>query len=155
MDGEKQSQQKLFTSWTSLSFDLVHKYLSKKQSTTLGHLHQPQKFLRSTQEKVIQPDPDPEQDQLPSSTQSEDTNIVFLKRVDITGKNYTDQTGRFPVTSSKGITYILVTYNYESNNIHAEPLKTRSSWDLKTALPKTPQLIYQQRVETSPTYPVK
>ena len=49
--------------------------------------------------------------------ESEDTNIVFLKTVDITGKKFTDQTGRFPVTST-------------------EPLKTRSGLDLTTAYKK-------------------
>ena len=111
----------------------MQKYLSKKQSTILGHLQQPRKGLRSTQEKVLQSEPDPEQYQFTPSTQSEDTNLVFLKKVDLTRKIYTDQTGRFPVTSSKGNKYILVEYHYEPNTIHAEPLKTRSGLDLKTA----------------------
>ena len=85
--------------------------------------------------------------------QSEDTNIVFLKTVDLTGKIYTDQTGRFPVTSRKGNKYILVTYHYDSNTIHAEPLKTISVLDLKTAYQKYPQLIDHHRLEISPTYP--
>ena len=38
-----------FTSWPDLSFDLVHKHLSKKQSTILGHLQQLRKGLRSKQ----------------------------------------------------------------------------------------------------------
>ena len=48
-----------FTYWPGLSFDLVQKYLSKKRSTLLGHLQQPRKSLRSTQEKVLQSEPDP------------------------------------------------------------------------------------------------
>ena len=97
----------------------MHKYLSNKKSNIIGHLQQPRKGLRSTQEKLIHPEPDPEEDQFPPSTQSEDTNLVFLKTMDLTGKMYTDQTGRFPVTSSKGNKYILVAYHYESNAIHA------------------------------------
>ena len=81
----------------------------QKKSTILGHLQKPRKGLRSTQENLIQSEPDPEQDQFPPSKQSEDTNLVFLKIMDITGKIYTYQTGRFPVTSSKGKKYILVT----------------------------------------------
>ena len=72
--------------------------------------------------------------------------------MDLTGKKYTDQTGRFPVTSSKGNKYILAAYHYDSNTIHAEPLKTISGLDLTTALQKTPQLIDQQRLETAPKY---
>ena len=125
-----------FTSWPGLLFDLVHKYLSKKQSTILGHIQQPRKGLRSTQEKVIQSDTDSEQDQFPPSTQSKDINLVFLKTVDIIGKIYTDQTGRFSVTYSKRSKYILVCYYYDSNTIHSEPLKTRSGLDLKTSYQK-------------------
>ena len=131
----------LFTSWPGLSLNLVHKQLLKKQSTILGHLQQLWKCLISTQEHFIHSEPDPEQDQLPQSTQSEDTNIVFFKTVDLSGGIYTDQTGRFPVTSSKGNNYILVAYNCDSNTIHAEPLKTRSGLDLTTAYQKLHRLL--------------
>ena len=125
-----------FISWPGLSLDLVHKHLSKKQSTILRHLQQPRNGLRSPQEKVIHSDPDPEQDQFPPSTQSEETNLVFFKTVDISGNIYTDQIGRFPVTSSQGNKYILVAYHYDSSTIHAEPINTRSWLDLKTAYQK-------------------
>ena len=75
-----------FTSWPGLSLDLVHKHITKKQTTILGHLQQPQKGLRSTQEKVMHPNLDPEHDQFPQATQSENNNIVFFKTVDISGK---------------------------------------------------------------------
>ena len=68
--------------------------------------------------------------------QSEYTNIVFLKTVDLTGNIYTYKTGRLPVTSSKVNKYILVAYQYDSNTIHAETLKTRSGLDLNTAYQK-------------------
>ena len=104
----KEITKNFFTSWPGLSFALVQKYLSKKQSTIIGHLQQPRKGLRSTQEKVLQSEPYTGQDQFTSSMQSEDTNILFLKTVDLIGIVYTDKAGRLPVTSSKGNTYILV-----------------------------------------------
>ena len=113
--------------------ELVQKHLKEKQSTILGHLQQPRKGLRSTRDKIMHPDPDPEQDQLPPATQSENTNLVFFKTVDLSGKIYTYQTGRFPVTSIRGNKYILVAYHFDSNTIHSEPLKTRSGLDLTTA----------------------
>ena len=121
--------------------DLVHKHLKKKQSTILGHLQQPRKGLRPTQKKVMHPDPDPEHDQFPQATQSENTNLFFFKTFDISEKMYTDQTGRFPVTSSKGNKYILVAYHFESNTIHTEPLKTRSGLDLTAAYQKLHRLL--------------
>ena len=145
------NHKKFFTYWLGLSFDLVQKYLSKKHSTILGSLQQRRKGLRSTQEKVIQSEPYPEQDQFPPSTQSEDTNLVFIKTVDLTGKMYTDQTGRFPFTSIKGNKYILVAYHYDSKTIHVKPQKNIRP-RFNNSLPKTPQLIDQRRLETSPTY---
>ena len=130
-----------FTYWPGLSLDLVHKHLTKKQSTILGHFQQPWKGLRSTQEKVMHSEPDQEHDQFPQSTQSENTNIFFFKTVDLYGKMYTDQTGRFTVTSSKGNTYILVAYHYDSNKIKAEPLKKRSDLDLTAAYQKLHRLL--------------
>ena len=101
LDGEKKPQKNFFTSLPGLESGLAQKYFTKKQPTILRHLQQPRKGLLSTQEKVIQsepePEPHPEQEQFPPPTQSEDTNIVFLKAVDLTRKFYTDQTGRLPM----------------------------------------------------------
>ena len=58
----------------------------KKQSTILGHLQQPRKGLKSTQEKVMHSEPDPENDQFPQATQSENTNLVFFKIGYLSGK---------------------------------------------------------------------
>ena len=52
-----------------------------------------------------------------------------------------DQTGRFPVTSSKGKKYTLGAYHYDSNTIHAEPLKTRSGLDLTIDYQKIHKLL--------------
>ena len=121
--------------------DLVHKHLTKKQSTILGNLQQPQKGLRSTQEKFMHSYQDPEHDQFLQATQSENTNVVFFKTVYLSGKIYIDQTGRFPVTSSKGNKYILAAYHFDSNTIHAEPLKTRSGLDITAAYQKLHSLL--------------
>ena len=61
--------------------------------------------------------------------------------MDLKGKNYTDQTGRFPVTSSNGNKYILVTYNYDSNTIHVEPLKKIPGLDLTKSYQKLHRLL--------------
>jgi hypothetical protein len=54
------------------------------------------------------------------------THMVFVKAIERTGQIYTDQTGTFPITSSKGSKYLMVLYDYDSNAILAEPLKFRS-----------------------------
>jgi len=59
-----------------------------------------------------------------------------MRNEDAVGKIYTDQTGRFLVKHTRGNKYILVAYNYDSNTILAEPLKTRTGPDLLAAYTK-------------------
>ena len=54
------------------------------------------------------------------------TQMAYLQTVEFTGKVSTDQTGRFPVTSSRGSKYLMVLYNHNSNAILAEPLTSRN-----------------------------
>jgi hypothetical protein len=49
------------------------------------------------------------------------------------GQIYTDQTGRFPVVSSKGNKYIMILYDYDSNAILAQPIKDRTAPELLKA----------------------
>ena len=48
--------------------------------------------------------------------------MAYLQIVQFTRKLSTDQTGRFPVTSSCGSKYLMVLYDHNSNAILAEPL---------------------------------
>jgi hypothetical protein len=54
----------------------------------------------------------------------------------VTGQIFTDQTGRFPVVSSKGNKYVMVLYDYDSNAILAEPIKSRNQSELVRAYQK-------------------
>ena len=58
------------------------------------------------------------------------TKMSFLKSIEVTGKISTDQTGRFPVSSSRSSKYLMVLYKYDSNAIIAEPLKLCSEHEL-------------------------
>ena len=71
--------------------------------------------------------------QSPPEILTERTNQLFLKVIEFSSKIYTDQTGRFPVTSSRGYKYIMIAYDYYSNNILAEPIKSRTSLHIKNA----------------------
>jgi hypothetical protein len=54
------------------------------------------------------------------------THMVYVKAIQATGQIFTDQTGKFPITSSRGNKYVMVLYDYDSNSILTEPLKSRS-----------------------------
>jgi hypothetical protein len=51
--------------------------------------------------------------------------MVFVEAIDATGPIYTNQTGRFPITSSQQHKYIMVSYDYDSNWIFTEPLTSQ------------------------------
>ena len=53
----------------------------------------------------------------------------------------TDQTGQFPVISSRGYKYLMVVYVKDCNAILAEPLKSRNGTDLLQAYTKIHQYL--------------
>jgi hypothetical protein len=104
----------------------VEKYLSKSTSTAKGHLNQQRQNARKTKIKDAQ---------LLNSENNQDhgikTQFVYAAIIDA-GQIYTDQTGRFPVVSSKGNKYIMILCDYDSNAILAQPIKDRSPWIIKS-----------------------
>jgi hypothetical protein len=99
-----------FSSWPGLNEHSVEKYLSKSTSTAKCHLNQQRQNARTTKIKDAQ---------LIDSETDQDHGIkaqfVYTATIDA-GQIYTDQTGRFPVVSSKGTT----------NAILAQPIKDRT-----------------------------
>ena len=55
---------------------------------------------------------------------------MTLKCMEVSGKMFTEQTGQFPNSSSRGYQYIMVAYNQDSNDILAKPLKTQAEHEL-------------------------
>ena len=53
-----------------------------------------------------------------------------------TGNMFSDQTGYFLVTSSKGNKYITIMYDYDSNNILGEAIKSRTGDELSRVFKK-------------------
>jgi hypothetical protein len=105
----------------------VEKYLSKSTATAKGHLNQQRQNARATKIKdaeKIDTEPDP--------YQGLKTQYVYADTIDA-GQIYTDQTGIFPIVSSKGNKYIMVLYDYDSNAILAKPIKNRTAHKLLKA----------------------
>jgi hypothetical protein len=85
-----------FSSWPGLTEHAVENHLSKSTSTTKGHLNQQRQNTRTTKikdAKVIVTEPDIDH--------GIKTQFVYAATID-SGQIYTDQTGIFPVVSSKG-----------------------------------------------------
>jgi hypothetical protein len=52
--------------------------------------------------------------------------MCFAACIQPTGLIFTDQTGEFVIPSSTGNNQLLVIYDYDSNYIHAEPMKSKT-----------------------------
>ena len=73
---------------------------------------------------------------MPTTDPTSCNDKVYLKTIKYTGQVYTDQTGCFPVTFSRFNKYLMVIYEYETNFILAEPMKSRSKAKLVRAYSK-------------------
>ena len=128
-----------FATWPGINDINFAKFLDPTIATAKGHLNQEKKNLQSTkvQIKIEKPDhvQSTEDFSPPSETPNEKSYECFATIVDSTksGKAYHDLTGQFPHVSSRGNKYILVHYDYDSNAILAEPLKNRTSGEIKRA----------------------
>jgi hypothetical protein len=91
----------------------VEKYLSKSTSTAKCHLNQQRQNARATKIKDTQL-----LDAKANLDHGIKTQYVYAATIDF-GHIYMDQTGRFPLVSSKGNKYIMVLYDYDSNAILA------------------------------------
>ncbi|KAL7481577.1 hypothetical protein ACHAW6_007257 [Cyclotella cf. meneghiniana] len=50
--------------------------------------------------------------------------MVFMTMVGIQGQLFTDQTGRFPITSNRGNNYVVIFYTVDVNQIKSYPIKS-------------------------------
>jgi hypothetical protein len=97
------------------------------------HLNQERANVRSTKptaEKyeftTSHPVPDPTPESLVQEPAALTTHFLYADCQPASGQIYTDPTGCFLVPSVSGNLYILVVYDYDSNFIHAEPMKNRT-----------------------------
>jgi hypothetical protein len=91
-----------FSSWPGLTEHAVEKHVSKSTSTTKSHLNQQRQNARTTKikdTKEIVTEPDLDHGKI--------TQFVYAATI-YADQIYTDQTGRFPVVSSKGNKYIMI-----------------------------------------------
>ena len=100
-------------------------HIIKTVATAKGHLEQTRKNLQTTKET---PDPDT------NPEKQEKTHSCFaLITTHVNSKAYADITGRFPHKSSRGNQYLFVVYDFDSNAILVEPLKSRQAAEITKA----------------------
>jgi hypothetical protein len=94
--------------WFGLTEDAINKYLKLTPAMAMGHMNQRRQNIRSTSKAPIEKQPTTD---IYSGTK---THLVYAVVVD-QGQLYTDLTGKFPVRSRKGNSYVMVCYVYDCN----------------------------------------
>jgi hypothetical protein len=106
--------------WPGLKEDTINKHLKLTPATAMGHMNQLRQNIRSTSKAPAEKQPTLDTDL------GTNTHLVYAVVVD-QGQLYTDLTGKFPVRSSKGNSYVMVCYIYDCNNVKVIPMKLRSA----------------------------
>ena len=119
-----------FSTWPSLTTNLITKTLPKCIESAKGHLNQERQNLQTTKIN-LQPIKIEDEDNVTFPT-SDSPNVktrdvcYTIVQMDDT-KAYLDLTGKFPFQSSRGNNYILVAYHHDANAILAEAIKNRGA----------------------------
>ena len=92
-----------YLTWPGLSSKLIKKHLPKSIPTAKGHLKMSRQNVRSTTPQTATTTPDPTVMMTATSPPGPHvrTHLVTIRCIDLSGKIVTDQTGCFPVTSSR------------------------------------------------------
>jgi hypothetical protein len=92
----------------------------------MGNMNQRRQNIRSTSKAPA------EKQQPPDTDLGTRTHLVYAVVVD-QGQLYTALTGKFPVRSSKGKSYVMLCYIYDCNYIKVVPMKSRSASEWVTS----------------------
>ena len=121
----------VFNTWPGLNAKLITKCLPPSIPTIKGHLKQEQQNLHSTQEStMIKIEPGLPQNIIESNIPNSCYLIITTKEF---GTTYSDLTGRYPITSSRGNQYILICYDYNTNSIQAQVTRTCNAAEIRDA----------------------
>lgn len=95
------------------------------EETAAGHLHRRRQGIQSTQVLEDNLKPELEGQAKINIDQTQRVGIHLVSIEELNGMIATDQAGRLPITSQRGMKYIMCLYNYNSNGIIAEAIKSR------------------------------
>ena len=112
-----------FRGWPSLTSARVRKFIKVVPETEKGHMDQRKVGIRSTSKpKKAEPD---SMTTVPQAPNNDKTHEVYMSISEMEGKLFSDQTGRFPITSNRGNCYVIIFYAADGNFIKSYPIKSR------------------------------
>ena len=103
-----------YISWPGVTVEAVNKHFPKSIETQKGHLKKQRQNVRSTKQQCSS-----EADALEKALAAQK---YMVKVINADRTVYTDQTGRFPIQSSRGNKLLMIMFDVDANYIDAEPL---------------------------------
>jgi hypothetical protein len=141
---QKALDNNYITDFPGLTAAALKKHPPHSTATFKGHLDQTRKNQRSTKRK-----PKGFQEHIDSTNMMEDyfppreplglrshdvyADVINMAEDKANGHTYSDQTGKFPIPSSRGNNYCFVLYDYDSNAIDAVAIKNRTATSIRDA----------------------
>ena len=120
-----------YKTWPGLDAETAARYFPESDEMWKGHGRKVRSGLRSTKTIVEEEAKAVERIKLPNEK------TVYMQEFDLADevdrKIFSDQTGRFPVTSYKGCQYIMVLFESGSNNILVEAMRSRTASEMVRA----------------------
>ncbi|KAL7530484.1 hypothetical protein ACHAXR_003518, partial [Thalassiosira sp. AJA248-18] len=112
-----------YDTWPGLTTKAVYKFFpeSESEETQKGHMKGQRQNFRSTK-----PSAEVSRETESAPPAKKEHSILFVKVVDLKETMYSDQTGKFPYLSSRGMRYIIVAFHTDPNYIFAEPMRNRT-----------------------------
>ncbi|KAL7523842.1 hypothetical protein ACHAXR_000839 [Thalassiosira sp. AJA248-18] len=124
-----------YDTWPGLTTKAVYKFFPESEETQKGHMKGQRQNFRSTK-----PTNDTPKEEKPSEIPPpKKEHSIFVKVVDLKETMYSDQTGKFPYLSSRGMRYIMVAFHTDPNYIFAEPMRNRTERQMIEAYDKIVQ----------------
>ncbi|KAL7478778.1 hypothetical protein ACHAW6_004540 [Cyclotella cf. meneghiniana] len=115
-----------FRGWRGLTSDRIRHFIKPSEQCEQGHMDQRRQGICSTKSShanspsnTIDTMEEPKQ-----APQNNKTNMVFMTIAKAKAQLFTNQTGRFPVTSNKGNNYIVLFYVVDANFIKSYSIKS-------------------------------
>jgi hypothetical protein len=121
-----------YVTWPGLTTSAVRKHFPDSDETQQGHMKKQRQGVRSTKEL--------HDDNQRITLTPRKMHDIYIKIHSVTETMYTDQTGRFPATSTRGNQYIMVLVEVDGNYIDAEPMKNKT----EGSLIKTYQILWER-----------
>jgi hypothetical protein len=105
-----------------LMAERVTKYLTESEITAKEHMHMEKQGIWSTRTELEESGA---KIKLEPQNRTHEIGTVILEQEELRNMVASDLAGRFPITSSRGHKYIFIMIDFNSNYIHAAPVKSR------------------------------